>query len=175
MLNNSIWTPEKLATRSLEDVEQIRVNALRADRNDIVVLCDFEIARRTKASRTERRPLRGIHLICEGASGVVHEPDGTFRTGSWAIAKKHAEQGKTAGIYVALHERHSELSYLQGIIKDWRLTPRESLRPGEQIKIDEGVEFLLDPLPEPFPWRGNGIVERSYWYGDHAEVCGLFA
>jgi hypothetical protein len=60
------------------------------------------------------------------------------------IATRHAEHGKSAGAYVALHESQSELSYLQGIIKDWVLKPRQPLHPGEEIKTEEGIEFLLE-------------------------------
>jgi hypothetical protein len=119
-----VWTPERLATRSLEGVKQLRLNAIAKGREDIVALCDNEIARRTprkERSSAKKRPVKGIHLICERGRGVVHKPDGTFWTGSWVVAKKLAEHCRIARVYVALHESQSELSYLQGIIKDWRV------------------------------------------------------
>ena len=170
-LTDVVWTPESLARKSLEGLKQIRVNAAAKGRSDIVELCDNEIARRTprkelSRSSAEDRPVRGIHLICERRKGVQHNANGSFWTGVWAVAKKHAERAESADTYVALHESQSELSYLQGKIKGWRIKPRQPLNPGDEIRIEEGIEFLLEPTSEAFPWRGNGIVERSYWYGD---------
>jgi hypothetical protein len=85
VMTDVIWTREKLATKSLDRVKQIRSNAIAKRRDDIVALCDSEIAHRSGGS--ERR-VKGIHLICGGGSGVRRNPDGTFHTGTWANRNK---------------------------------------------------------------------------------------
>lgn len=98
--------------------------------------------------------------------GVTHDGDGTFWSGSWVIAKEHAEAGILLKTYVALHEKQSEPSYLQGIIKHWRPSARERIYGDKERQSDWGIEFQLEPIAKPFPWRGDGIFEKSYWYGD---------
>jgi hypothetical protein len=168
-LKDFVWTSEKLSAKSIQDLELIRKRALEKSNNELVALCDAEIARQKppkKISSAPDKPIKGIHLVCQSERGVVRNSDGTFWSGTWVVAKEHAEAGVVNGIYVALHEKHSEPSYLQGLLKAWEPAVRQAIDPNEEIQTEWGIKFLLEPVLTPFPWRGDGIVERSYWYGD---------
>jgi hypothetical protein len=41
-----VWTAEKIATRSLDEVKSLRSNADKAGAVDVVALCDADLARR---------------------------------------------------------------------------------------------------------------------------------
>jgi hypothetical protein len=68
-------------------------------------------------SNNSGRAVRGFHFVCRAGKGVVYNDDGTFRSGSWVVAKEHAQRAERITAYVALHERQSDQSYLQGIVK----------------------------------------------------------
>jgi hypothetical protein len=85
---------------------------------------------------------------------------------SWVVDRKHAEIGSKLGAYVALHTKKSESSYLQGIIKDWRTTHRQSeYAEGRRVQIELGVDFLLQPTVDPYQWCGDGAGEKGYAWG----------
>jgi hypothetical protein len=151
---------DRLSAKPLDELNDIREHAAARRDSELVILCDKEIARREPP-----KIVKGIHLRCDQGRNVKQNADGTFSSGSWVVAKEHAELGERIGAYVALHAKHSEPSYLQGIIKDWQIVPREPL-PGEEIETKEGVEFLLEPIATALPWRGRGTWEKSYWYGE---------
>jgi hypothetical protein len=172
MLKNYVWTIERLSEKTSDELNNVRQNAIARGNEGTVLLCDAEIARRkppkkpSSGSHMNARPVRGFHFVCRAEKGVVYNGDGTFWSGSWVVAKQQAERSEKINAYVALHEKQSEQSYLQGIIKDWRPAPRERQYSDEEVQTDEGIEFLLEPISAPLPWRGEGTVERSYWYGD---------
>lgn len=41
-----VWTAEKIATRSVDEVKSLRVNADKAGAVDVVALCDADLLRR---------------------------------------------------------------------------------------------------------------------------------
>ena len=168
------WTSEKLADHSPEQIKALRENALKRGNAEIVALCDAELARRSppkklvkKASRrgSDRGPVLGYHLKCKREQGVIQNPDGTFWTGTWAIAESQAERSLQAGSYAALHEAKADPSYLQGNIKAWRPNKRQKeYAPGRKVQKDTGVDFLVVPTDKPLMWIGDGSGERGYAY-----------
>jgi hypothetical protein len=78
----------------------------------------------------------------------------------------HAEAALTVGEYVALHAAKSERSYLQGIVKAWRI--RERTYPdGRPRKRPSGIEFLVEPTDNPRNWPdGSGTGEKGFYYGE---------
>jgi len=172
MVKDYVWTSEQLAGQSLETVKLLRERAIAKANNELLLLCDDEIARRSPskkpASQLDRKgqPVRGFHFVCKRDRGVVHNPDGTCWSGSWVVAKEHAERAERNNAYLALHESKSEQSYLQGIIKGWRAAPRDRQYSDVEAQTEEGIEFLLEPISTVFLWRGGGSGEKGYWYGD---------
>src|SRR4051794_34298244 len=69
---------------------------------------DAEIARRAppkKSSSNQRGlPVRGFHFVCRRDRGVVYNPDGTFWSGSWVVAKQQVERGVNR--HIASHCAH---------------------------------------------------------------------
>ncbi|MGX4773892.1 hypothetical protein ACWAUC_29295 [Bradyrhizobium guangdongense] len=176
MVKGFIWTSEMLSNLAPGKLDNVRENA--ADWGDaaLLALCDAEIARRKPLKKTSAigkngRAVKGYHLVCRSENGVVHNDDGTFRSGSWVIAKNQVERSEAINAYVALHEKQSDESYLQGIIKGWRIVPRERRYADQERETKEGIEFLLEPFSEALPWRGDGTIEKSYWYGDDGDAA----
>lgn len=82
----------------------------------------------------------------------------------------HVERAVKIGAYVALHVAKSELSYLQGIVRDWRTRERErSYAEGQLVQTKFGVDFLIEPTNEPLPWYGDGSGEKGYFYGERSD------
>jgi predicted hotdog family 3-hydroxylacyl-ACP dehydratase len=104
--------------------------------------------------------VRGFHFVCPAELDVHFEPDGSFRTGIWAVAVAVAERALAAGAYVALHNTKSERSYRQGTLKGWRQLARKGKR------IPYGIEFIISPNNIRLSWRGGGSGERGYYYGE---------
>lgn len=150
----------QLSLKTTDELKTIRAFAAEQNNNELVSYCDKEIARREPV-----KIVRGFHFHCESGRGVKKNADGTISTRSWVVSKDNADMAVKIGAYVALHNSHSEMSYAQGTVAAWKPAPRDPL-PGEQIETREGVEFTLQPTPTSLPWRGNGTVEKSYWYGD---------
>jgi hypothetical protein len=55
-----VWTAEKIATRSVDEVKSLRINAENAGAVDVVALCDADLLRRNppkvKAPRKVKAP-----------------------------------------------------------------------------------------------------------------------
>ena len=80
----------------------------------------------------------------------------------WAVDQAHAERGERIGAYVTLHATKAEPSYLQGIIKGWRRSSREpEYADGRPVKIEYGIDFLIEPTNEPCQWHGDGAGEKG--------------
>jgi hypothetical protein len=172
MVKDIIWTGEMLSKLPPDKVNNLRENAITRGNVEVLALCDEELARRKpakKASSVANRngqAVKGYHLVCRSEHGVIFNEDGTFWSGSWVIAKSQVERSEAINAYVALHEKQSDKSYLQGVIKGWRTAPRERTYADQEREIEEGIEFLLQPLSDSLPRRGGGAIEKSYWYGE---------
>ena len=171
------WDPERIAALAIGRVQDLRKNALHYGDQALVHRCDADIARRSPAK--VRRPIAGqaasrkgrfvsgFHFVCDRKKGVTLNPDGTFWTGAWVVDEAHADRRAKISAYVALHAAKAELSYRQGVIKAWRKVTREPEYAGRPVKIETGVDFLLEPTSDPHKWVGSGSGEKGYaWSGD---------
>ncbi len=91
----------------------------------------------------------GLHFICRRDLNVTLLPDGTFETGVWVVAEKHANTAE----YVALHESKTRGSYRQGRILSVRSVEYE----GRLRRI-----FHVQPESKSLAWVGDGAGERGY-------------
>jgi hypothetical protein len=171
-----LWTGEKIAELSTDDIKTIRNNAINKGANDVVALCDTELLKRapTKLSSGHKGKGRdrnnetvvGYHFVCRPEEkGVTRNSDGTVWSGTWVVASARAEKSLKAGAYVALHLSHADPSYLKGDVKAWRRSKRErQYTEGQEVKTEEGTDFQLELTNDNIEWRGEGTVERSYVY-----------
>jgi hypothetical protein len=160
------WTAERVSQLSLSEVRRLLENAVRLANLEVVALCEADIARRSpekpRSKRSNRSPeqvgqnVKGFHFVCEDDAGVTFNPDGTYWTGSWVVDARHAERGVEIGAYVALHADRATASYRQGTILGWRKVGRD------RGKIENGIEFLIQPTNEPLQWVGRGAGEKGY-------------
>jgi hypothetical protein len=169
------WTAERIAGLTADQLKALRHNAAKARAQRTVDLCDAELARR-RVART-RRPnsyrqthlgetVYGFHFVCPTEKGITRNLDGTVWTGTWVVDRNHAERAVRIGGYVALHTTKSNLSYLQGIVRDWRIQEREpTYSEGQHVKTKFGVDFLIELTGEPLEWQGDGSGEKGYFYG----------
>ena len=168
------WTTEEIAKRSTEEVKLLRHNAAKLGKQEIVDLCDAELSRR-KPAPIKRARLAGadedraghyvseFHFVCPNELGVTRNQDGSIWTGTWVVATANAEAALKYGSHVALHATKAEQSYLQGSIKGWRKSPRESRYAEDQlVKTEFGIDFLLEPTHSPMMWKGEGAGEKGY-------------
>lgn len=82
------------------------------------------------------------------------------------VDKNHAERAVKVEAYVALHAAKSEPSYLQGIVRDWRVQRREpTYAEGQTAKTEFGIDFLMELTDKPRQWQGDGSGEKGYFYG----------
>lgn len=169
-----VWTADKIAAKSVDEVRTVRENAAKLGHADIVALCDADLSRRNppkirkvSGRQSKGRKVLGFHFICPKDTGVTPTSDGRCWTGIWAVDERHATLAPAVGAYVALHVSKAAPSYLQGTVKDWRVKPRNvSPATGQKTKIEKGIEFLIEPGGEPLPWRGGGAGEKGYYYGE---------
>jgi hypothetical protein len=91
----------------------------------------------------------GMHFVCRDDLNVDDHGDGTFETGFWAVAIKHADTVE----YVALHEAKDQLSYRQGRVIDWFTVAYEGR---------ERVVFVVRQEGPTRPWMGGGAGEKGY-------------
>jgi hypothetical protein len=169
------WTAERIAEKSLDEVKNLRENAERLGQADIVALCDADLARRkpTKPPKPSKRQpndrvVHGFHFVCPDETGVVLNVDGTRWSGTWVVDQRRVEQAVKIGAYVALHRDKSQPSYLQGVVRGWRVSERElSYAKGAKAKTPRGIDFLIEPTDRPLPWCGDGTGEKGYYYGEN--------
>jgi hypothetical protein len=168
------YTPEKLARETRENVETIRKNAARLGSDDLVDLCDRDLEARPSPKVKQSKKtfprfsntdvVTGYHFVCGRDRGVTQASDGKFWSGSWVVAEANAKNSLKYGAYLALHESRSEASYRQGQILDFRRSPRNMLggKQGEETRIEEGIEFLVQETNESYDWVGEGTGEKGY-------------
>ena len=170
-------TPEQLQGYTNEQVKVVRENAIRHNVVALQELCDAELARRApKRPRIVRirdqesdhcgLVVVGFHFVCADEQGVTHNPDGSLWTGTWVVAKEHAERAPKIESYVALHSAKIEPSYLQGVVKDVRRSERErSYAEGQEVQTEYGFDFLFEPTDVSYEWHGGGTGEKGYAWG----------
>jgi hypothetical protein len=168
------WTKERIGSLTTDKVKILRANAVRRSDNAVATLCDEVIASRAPRRERSAEPksvppshvgeiVGGFHFVCPQEKGVTRNSDGTVWTGTWVVDPQHAERGSKNGAYVALHSTKSELSYLQGTIKDWRKTRRErEYAEDRPTRTEFGIDFLLQLTNTPYEWRGDGSGEKGY-------------
>jgi hypothetical protein len=167
------WTKEKLSELSSDELESLSENAKRLQKQDIVDLCNDELANRAPVRKGKRAGIGGedhtgeyvaeFHFVCPNELGVTRNPDGTVWTGTWVVAEEHAEAAVTYGSYVALHSSKADPSYLHGVVKHWRKSDRERRYTGDQItQTRSGIDFLFQPSEVPLEWRGDATGEKGY-------------
>lgn len=173
------WTADRIAGLTLDQVKSIRKNAAKRGAQGTVDLCDVDLARRNRRA-TKRAEIkhthvegmvRGFHFVCPTEKGLTRNRDGTVWTGTWVVDKNHAERAARIGAYVALHAAKSELSYLQGVVRDWRHKEHEpAYADGQLVKTKFGIDFLIEPTHEPLQWHGDGSGEKGYFYGEGSDT-----
>lgn len=161
------WTPEALKSLATNRLQDLRSRSLKFDAHDLTAMCDAELQARAerqaqaKQQSKDRPPRIGVvseyHFVCAGSRGVTDEGDGTFRTGSWVVAEDLVKASLKAAAQVALHESKAMPSYRQGVIRGYRLTPRDMIN-----KDNVGIEFHVEPTSEPLAWVGGGAGEKGY-------------
>ena len=166
------WTKERLSALSTDSLRNLCENAEKMSRADLVELCTIELQSRKprRANNIRSSKIRssdevviGFHFVCAKEQGVTHNADGTIWTGTWVIAQAHAERAAKVGSYVALHESKAGPSYLQGTIKDFRISKRErSYAEGHVAQTEFGIDFLFAPNNTPYEWVGDGSGEKGY-------------
>jgi hypothetical protein len=175
--NKAIWTPESIAELSIAQIKSLRLNAEKKKSNEVTELCDAELVRRAprhtknssvgaSAKSRRGRAVIGYHFVCPREKGVTVNGDGTAWTGTWVVERGNADRSTKVGAYVALHTSKSEVSYLQGNIRGWRIAKRDrEYADGRPAKIEFGVDFLLELTNEQFEWKGDGAGEKGYVWG----------
>lgn len=170
------WTAEKIADLKTNEIKVLRENAAKRSAQKTLDLCDAELTRR-RAIRTKRsnsfkqthigESVHGFHFVCPTEKGITRNSDGTVWTGTWVVDKHHAECAMKIGGYVALHLTKSKPSYLQGIVRDWRIREREATyAEGQLVKTKFGIDFLIELSEQPLEWQGDGSGEKGYYYGE---------
>lgn len=93
--------------------------------------------------------VRGLHFVCRDDLNVTDHGDGTFDTGFWYVASRHADTAE----YVALHESKAERSYRHGRILRWYTVDYE----GKDRRV-----FLVKQEGQAREWVGDGSGEKGY-------------
>lgn len=169
------FTPEVLATFDKKKVETIRDNALRLGADDLVTICEADLAGRAPVTRTrvatstkrvaagprsggtQPKPgavVTGYHFVCEKDHGVIDLGDGRFWSGSWDVADANVDDSLSVGAYLALHETRAQPSYRQGKVVGFR-----------KAQQDDSVEFLVESQPKARAWVGAGAGDKGYKWG----------
>ncbi len=162
------WDEQQVAVLSATALKNLRNNAIRKGAVEVVSLCDAELAKRPmkKAAPTKRkvanngRYVTGFHFVCDADRGVTMNPDGTFWSGVWVVDEAHAANAPNVGAYLALHKTRGAASYRQGLVRDWRKATRNIA-----AKTEDGIEFLVEPMEQPYDWVGAGTGEKGYQWG----------
>jgi hypothetical protein len=160
------FTPEKLKTLDRGRLLTIRENAERKGVNDLVKMCDDELALRVRKNERKERAssvhpdgdiVTGYHFVCSKGRGVDEGDNGQFRSGYWVVAEANVVESLKYNAYLALHESKNEPSYRQGQIIGYRHSPRDMID-----KDSVGIEFLVRETGDSYQWVGGGAGEKGY-------------
>lgn len=92
--------------------------------------------------------------MCRRERNVLHQQDGTFVSGSWALNPRHIREG----VLFALHERRATASYLQGVVV--RVTEVQ-VRKTKTGRRQRRIDVLVRSTSTPLAWAGNGSGEKG--------------
>ncbi|MBX3581896.1 MAG: hypothetical protein KF810_08380 [Rhizobiaceae bacterium] len=171
------YTPEVLADWERGKLELLRDNARRLGAEDVLQMCERELARRvpqtprkrqTGSEHAEGDVVTGYHFVCARGRGVTESTDGRFWSGSWVVAERNVRESLKYGAHLALHETKAEPSYRQGEIVDYRRSPRDMID-----KDNEGIEFLVQETGQSYDWVGAGAGEKGYQWSKRSSRGGL--
>lgn len=158
------FTVDQLQSWDTAKLRVLRENATRKGAEEVVALCDAELA-----TRAPRKPsidhsagrqngvVIGYHFVCSRDRGVIAAGPGRFWSGSWVVAEANVQQSLRFGAYLALHEAKAEPFYRQGKIVEYRTADREMID-----KSNRGIEFLVEETAGSFSWVGGGSGEKGY-------------
>jgi hypothetical protein len=169
----------KVVSYTKDQIKNLRENAIKRGEEAIAAICDAELESRKplRPKETKRSSshlgevVLGFHFICPKEQGIERAANGQFWSCTWVVARAHAEMASKIGSYVALHTRKSEPSYAQGIVKDFRISPRQrEYAEGRKVKNEIGVDFLIEPTSDPKIWKGDATGEKGYFWGPLPET-----
>jgi hypothetical protein len=167
------WSKEKLATYSTAEIQSLRDNALRLEKEDVAALCEDELAARKPArfkknlmsthNNHNGQYVSEFHFVCPNELGVTRNTDGTIWTGTWVVAESHAETAVKKSAFVALHAARTSPSYMQGVVLGWRRSLRQARYTGNALtQTGTGIDFLVRPSETPLKWVGDATGEKGY-------------
>jgi hypothetical protein len=168
------WTSEKIGALSAGQLENLRTNALQKGAVEVVAMCDAEIERRKptrKKAASSSKSHSGevvleFHFVCRKEQNVEPAPNGFLWTGTWWVSRKVAKEAAKFASYVALHEARAQPSYLQGEIRDIRVSKRKKeYVEGQPVKNEIGIDFLIQPTEGSLVWSGDATGEKGYRWG----------
>jgi hypothetical protein len=159
------YTPEKLSGWDTAKLRTLCENAVRQGANDLVAMCEYELALRKPHARvrlaqeehSENSFVSEYHFVCAKDRGVIGSGPGRFWSGAWVVAEANVKRSIECGAYLALHETKAEVSYRQGKILDYRIGTRDMID-----KQNHGIEFLIEETGIPLEWSGGGSGEKGY-------------
>ena len=90
------FTPERLKALDRSKLQTISENAEQKGANDLIQMCDEELALRAPKNERKGRAssvhaegdvVTGYHFVCSKGRGVDEDNNGQFRSGSWVVAE----------------------------------------------------------------------------------------
>ncbi len=166
------WNSEKVANLSDKEIKSLRENASRRGAEELITLCDDVLASRKQPKKAKTgseyesrvgQYVSEFHFVCPNELSVARNADGTIWSGTWVVAEEHAIAAEKYGSTVALHTVKAERSYIQGIVRGWRKSPRERKYSSEaDVKTPYGIDFLLTPQSNSCEWKGHGSGGKGY-------------
>lgn len=166
-MKSPIWTQEKLAALTELEIKSLRNNAQTKNVDDLVALCDAELASRPVPPRVTRvshnapvdkgETVLEFHFVCSNDQGVTINVDDTFWTTAWLVSEDVVRRSMSHHPRVALHETRKEMSYRQGRVIEYR---RNDIVAGGAAK--RRIDFLVQPENAPMKWAGGGTGDKSF-------------
>lgn len=154
------YSKEGLIAKPPAAIKQIKANAQKAGRLDIVRLCDEVLADLSAIKLAGNKYVTEFHFVCREEENPYQEEDGRFSTGKWVVSEKYARVASHQGSVVALHREKGAPSYWQGKIEGWRPT----ISPDD--KTQHRVEFICTTSAGALEWCGDGSGEKGYRWSD---------
>ena len=129
------WDKNHYPNFKTEEIKSVRANAIKKQALDVIELCEKELEQREPKKLD--RYVKEFHVVCPTEKDVVINPDGTFWSGSWVIARVHAEKAIQMKSCLALHAKKSNPSYRQGTVINYPI-----FRQGPSAQNRAGRRFI---------------------------------